>query len=205
MCLRGSIDAPELHWKLEERPANQLLEVAEEMVRRTNNVCFHIVRINCPSCSAPLLDYWRQNFDDGRPCSAIRFDILLHRSSAESIPALNPFVSSKLRVASYYTHVNNDDERSEAQFQAAWDMWDRRTAAFVSFQLETPVLQRFFDSLLREKEHGNRHYSLQLFDDDVPSWIERLVQVRLARMTWGYKTTGGVLSYPSLDIMAPLV
>lgn len=183
LFLRGSIHAPEVEWKLGEHPAdaNQLLEVAEEMVRRAKNVWFHFVRISCPSCSAPLVDYWKQNCDDRKPCRAFGFDVLLHRSSVESIQALNPFVSSKLGVASYFTHVKNDDERSEAQFQAAWDMWDRSTATFVSFQLEPPAFQRFFDNLLREKDHGTRHYSLTLFEDNVPLWIERLIQVCLAR------------------------
>lgn len=152
---------------------NQQQVVAEETVARMRNTAIHRILIRCVTCARPLIAHWRNAFNDRMPCRAAELCMAESRCLLNSGTAwqqlFQTFDFSKLGVLSYDISMFYGpwDDDSRAHFDAIWSAWDRATALFVRL-LGKVDLSYFLEQLLREPEHGGRHYTVDTFHEPEP-------------------------------------
>ncbi|KAH7695750.1 hypothetical protein AAVH_37187, partial [Aphelenchoides avenae] len=146
---------------------SQLKAVAQEVAARTRNMLIGNVSIWCVGCASPLIAFWRDAFDDCMPCRNVELSMSSSCSLNKDIDLrqlFQPFAGSKIGVTRYEIAVFNraSNEEEMVEFDALWSAWDRSMAQVAAFDLHSMDLwSHFLEKMLREPEHGIRHYTLE--------------------------------------------
>lgn len=163
---------------------SQLQAVAQEVAARTRNMFISNASIWCIKCASPLIAVWSDVFNDRIPCRAAELCISASCPLISRIDFHHTFPSffgSKLGVVCYEISVpeRSSSEEEAGEFDVLWPAWDRSTAQVAAFELESADLWSYFvEKLLREPEHGNRHYTLEgSHSSDELEVVENYMQV----------------------------